>query len=350
MGLSVGVRAGLGAAVLFGAGTPLATRLVDDVSPWLLAGLLYCGAGLGLWLMRLVQRSPRVRLARAEWLPLAGAVMFGGMIGPVLLMAGLAHLPATASSLLLNAESVLTALVAWFVFHENVDRRIAAGMLAIAAGAIILTVTGGVSVGSVWPSLAVIGACLCWAIDNNLTRVVALNDAVWLAAVKGSVAGPVNVALAMAIGADLPSFPAATAAMVLGFVAYGLSLVLFIVALRHVGAARTGAYFAVAPFFGAAFAVALGDEVSWTLAAAAALMGWGVWLHVTERHRHVHVHPAQTHTHWHTHDLHHNHGHDEEVPSGTWHRHEHGHEELVHEHEHFPDALHRHRHRRGRSG
>jgi len=343
--MSVGARAGLGAAVLFGAGTPLATLLVDDVSPWLLAGLLYCGAGLGLWLIRLVRRSPRAQLARTEWLPLAGAVMFGGMIGPVLLMAGLAHLPATASSLLLNAESVLTVLVAWFVFHENVDRRIAVGMLAIAAGAVILTVSGGVSLGGVWPSLAVIGACLCWAIDNNLTRVVALNDATWLAAVKGSVAGPVNLALALAIGADLPSFPEATAAMALGFVAYGLSLVLFIVALRHVGAARTGAYFAIAPFFGATLAVALGDAVTWTLVAAAALMAWGVWLHVSERHRHAHVHPALTHTHWHTHDIHHDHQHAEKVPPGTWHRHEHVHEELVHEHDHFPDALHRHRHR-----
>jgi len=343
--MSVGARAGLGAAVLFGAGTPLATLLVDDVSPWLLAGLLYCGAGLGLWLIRLVRRSPRERLARTEWLPLAGAVMFGGMIGPVLLMAGLAHLPATASSLLLNAESVLTVLVAWFVFHENVDRRIAVGMLAIAAGAVMLTVSGGVSLGGVWPSLAVIGACLCWAIDNNLTRVVALNDATWLAAVKGSVAGPVNLALALAIGADLPSFPEATAAMALGFVAYGLSLVLFIVALRHVGAARTGAYFAIAPFFGATLAVALGDAVTWTLLAAAALMGWGVWLHVSEHHRHAHVHPAQTHTHWHTHDIHHDHQHAEKVPPRTWHRHEHVHEELVHEHDHFPDALHRHGHR-----
>jgi len=271
--------------------------------------------------------------------------MFGGMIGPVLLMAGLAHLPATASSLLLNAESVLTVLVAWFVFHENVDRRIAVGMLAIAAGAVMLTVSGGVSLGGVWPSLAVIGACLCWAIDNNLTRVVALNDATWLAAVKGSVAGPVNLALALAIGADLPSFPEATAAMALGFVAYGLSLVLFIVALRHVGAARTGAYFAIAPFFGATLAVALGDAVTWTLLAAAALMGWGVWLHVSEHHRHAHVHPAQTHTHWHTHDIHHDHQHAEKVPPRTWHRHEHVHEELVHEHDHFPDALHRHGHR-----
>jgi len=343
--MSVGARAGLGAAVLFGAGTPLATLLVDDVSPWLLAGLLYCGAGLGLWLIRLVRRSPRAQLARTEWLPLAGAVMFGGMIGPVLLMAGLAHLPATASSLLLNAESVLTVLVAWFVFHENVDRRIAVGMLAIAAGAVILTVSGGVSLGGVWPSLAVIGACLCWAIDNNLTRVVALNDATWLAAVKGSVAGPANLALALAIGAELPTFTEATAAMALGFVAYGLSLVLFIVALRHVGAARTGAYFAIAPFFGATLAVALGDAVTWTLVAAAALMAWGVWLHVSERHRHAHVHPALTHTHWHTHDIHHDHQHAEKVPPGTWHRHEHVHEELVHEHDHFPDALHRHRHR-----
>ena len=344
MQLPVGARAGLAAALLFGAATPLATLLVAGVNPFLLAGLLYCGAGLGLWLMRFVRRSPSVRLAPAEWLPLAGAVVIGGIAGPVLLMVGLTHLPATASSLLLNAESVFTALVAWAVFREHVNGRIATGMAAIAAGAVVITVSGGFSIGAAWPSIAVIAACLCWAVDNNLTRMVALNDATWLAAIKGSVAGPANVALALVIGAAFPSPVRVAGALVLGFFAYGLSLVLFIVALRHVGAARAGAYFAVAPFFGSALAIALGDPVTWWLGTAAGLMAVGVWLHVSEHHQHIHTHPAQTHTHWHSHDIHHDHDHAQNVPPGTWHRHEHEHVELVHQHDHYPDAHHRHRH------
>lgn len=344
MQLPVGAGAGLAAALLFGAGTPLATLLVAGVHPVMLAGLLYCGAGLGLWLIRLVRRLPRVHLAPVEWLPLVGAVVIGGMAGPALLMVGLTQLPATASSLLLNAESVLTALVAWVVFREHVDRRIAAGMAAIAAGAVLITVSGGFSIGAAWPSIAVVAACLCWAIDNNLTRSVALNDATWLAAIKGSVAGPANVGVALALGAEFPLPTHMAGAFVLGFFAYGLSLVLFIVALRHVGAARAGAYFAVAPFFGSALAIALGDPVTWWLATAAVLMAIGVWVHVSERHQHTHTHPAQVHTHWHSHDIHHDHEHAQNVPPGTWHRHEHVHEELVHQHDHFPDAHHRHRH------
>lgn len=344
MQLPVGARAGLAAAFLFGAGTPLATLLVAGVDPIMLAGLLYCGAGLGLWLVRLVRRSPRVHLAPQEWLPLAGAVVIGGMAGPVLLMIGLTRLPATASSLLLNAESVFTALVAWVVFREHIGHRIAAGMSAIAAGAALITVSGGFGIGAAWPSIAVVAACLCWAIDNNLTRSVALNDATWLAAIKGSVAGPANVALALAIGAEFPPPSHVAGALVLGFFAYGLSLVLFIVALRHVGAARAGAYFAIAPFFGSALAITLGDPVTWWLTTAAVLMAIGVWMHVSERHQHTHTHPAQTHTHWHSHDIHHDHDHAQNLPPGIRHRHEHVHNELVHQHDHYPDAHHRHRH------
>jgi len=331
-------------AILFGAGTPVAKLLLDDVSPWLLAGLLYSGAGLGLATVRLVRRSPPVRVNREELAPLAGAIVCGGMLGPVLLMVGLAHLPATASSLLLNAESIFTALIAWVIFKENVDRRIAFGMATIAGGAVLITIADGMSVGDVWPSLAILGACLCWSVDNNLTRSVSLNDATWLAAVKGGVAGPVNLALALLVGASIPSAPHVVASIAVGFVAYGLSLVLFIVALRHVGTARTGAYFAVAPFFGAVLAVALGDPISGWLIAAGVLMAVGVWLHFTERHAHQHTHHAQIHSHLHRHDEHHDHPHGEPVPAGTWHRHEHLHGELVHSHEHFPDSQHRHRH------
>ncbi|MDN4641820.1 DMT family transporter [Agreia sp. PsM10] len=339
-----GVQAALLSAVLFGAGAPAAKYLLGSVSPWLLAGLLYTGSGLGLGLIRLIRRSPRVRLARAEYLPLGGAILFGGILGPVLLMVGLVGMPASGASLMLNAEGVFTALLAWFVFRENVDRRIALGMLAIVTGAIVLSVPAGADLGTALPSLAVIGACLCWGIDNNLTRIVALNDATWLAAIKGAVAGPVNLALAFALGAQLPAIGNVAAALVVGFFAYGVSLVLFIVAMRHVGTARAGAYYSVAPFFGAVLAVGLGEPVTVALVAASLLMAVGVWLHLTERHEHEHTHEAITHEHWHVHDDHHQHEHDEAVAPGVRHKHVHTHDPITHTHEHYPDSHHRHSH------
>lgn len=341
---SVGVQAGIISAILFGAGTPIAKLLLDSVNPWLLAGLLYTGSGLGLGLYRLVRRAPRVRLSRRELLPLLGAVLFGGMLAPVLLMAGLAGMPATGASLLLNAEGVFTALLAWFVFRENFDRRIALGMLAIIGGAVVLSIPTGAEVGSVWPALAILGACLSWGIDNNLTRKVALTDASWLAAVKGGVAGPVNLVLAFALGAQLPAVGNIAGAMLVGFFAYGVSLVLFIVAMRHLGTARAGAYFSVAPFFGAVLAIILGEAVTIPLLIAAALMGLGIWLHLTERHEHEHTHEVITHEHWHVHDEHHQHEHAAPVPAGVRHQHAHTHEAITHSHEHYPDAHHRHGH------
>ena len=340
----VGVQAGIASALLFGAGTPIAKLLLDEVSPWLLAGLLYIGSGLGLGLYRVIRRLPRVRLTRRELLPLGGAIFFGGMLGPVLLMFGLSNMPASGASLLLNAEGVFTALLAWFVFRENFDRRIALGMLAIVAGAVVLSVPGGVALGTIWPSFAVLGACLCWGVDNNLTRKVALNDATWLAAIKGSVAGPVNLALAFLLGAQLPAVGNIAAAMAVGFFAYGVSLVLFIVAMRHVGTARAGAYFSVAPFFGAALALALGEAITIPLVIAGLLMALGVWFHLTERHEHGHTHETVTHDHWHVHDEHHQHEHDEPVASGIRHRHDHTHAAITHSHEHYPDSHHRHEH------
>ncbi len=341
-----GVQAALAAAALFGTGTPIAKMLLGDVSPWLLAGLLYCGSGLGLGLIRIVRRSPAVRMPRSELPPLVGAIVAGGMVGPVLLMLGLSHMPASEASLLLNAESVFTAVLAWWVFKENVDRRIAIGMLAIVAGAVLISVPSGAILGSPLPAVAILGACLAWGLDNNLTRKVALKDATWLACVKGLVAGPANLLLAFAFGTHLSSARSVAAAIAVGFVAYGLSLVLFIVGMRHVGTARAGAYYSIAPFFGALLAVALGDAVTWPLVAGGTLMAIGVWLHLSERHEHTHRHSLVTHEHWHTDDQHHHHRHSEPVPAGTWHQHEHSHEPVAHTHEHFPDTHHRHRHHR----
>ncbi len=341
-----GVLAALGAALLFGGSTPLAKWLLTSVDPWLLAGLLYVGSGAALSPYRWARRSPAGRLVTGEWPWLAGAILAGGVGGPVLLMVGLTGMPASGASLLLNAEGVFTALLAWFAFGENFDRRIALGMAAIVAGALVVAWPGEVHFASVWPTLAVTGACLAWGIDNNLTRKVSLADATWIAAIKGLMAGSVNLALGVWLGATWPSLPDLAAALSIGSLAYGASLALFVVGLRHLGTARTGAYFSVAPFFGAVLAIPLlGEAVSQQLFIAGALMALGVWLHLTEHHSHEHTHEALVHEHEHVHDVHHSHAHDEsQVPSGK-HRHRHRHEDLTHAHAHFPDAHHRHDHR-----
>ena len=343
-----GALASLAAALLFGAGTPLAKLLLDHTSPWLLAALLYLGSGLGLLLLRLLRPTARVRLApgQAKWL--AGAVAAGGVCGPVLLMLGLSGMAASSASLLLNAEAVFTALLAWFVFKENFDRRIALGMLAIVAGGLLLAWPGRMDWPGWRPALLVAGACFAWAIDNNLTRKVSLADASWIAMVKGLAAGITNLALAFWLGADWPPGTVVAAAALLGFASYGASLALFVVGLRELGTARTGAYFSVAPFFGAALAIGvLGEPLTAPLLAAGALMAVGVAMHLTERHQHRHAHEPLAHAHEHVHgagDPHHDHSHEPALPAGTRHAHAHRHEPLVHSHAHFPDAHHRHPH------
>jgi drug/metabolite transporter (DMT)-like permease len=345
-----GIAAALTAAVLFGAGTPLAKLLLEQASPWLLAALLYLGSGIGLWLWRRARRAPRVRLGRGEWPWLAGAILSGGVIAPVLLMSGLAAMPASGAALLLNAEGLFTALLAWVAFREHFDRRIVLGMLAIAAGAVVLSwpADATVELASLWPALAVLAACLAWAVDNNLTRKVALADATWIATVKGIAAGSTNLVLALSLGAIWPSPLAVLGGALVGFLSYGASLTLFVLALRHLGTARTGAYFSVAPFFGALMAlVLLNEAVTPSLLIGGALMAFGVALHITERHEHAHTHEALEHTHEHVHgagDPHHDHAHDEPVPPGTRHTHPHRHLPITHSHAHFPDVHHRHGH------
>ena len=326
-----GVLAALGAALLFGAGTPLAKSLLASVDPWLLAGLLYLGSGLGLSSYRWLRHAPKPALLPSEWLWLTGAMTAGGIVGPVLLMLGLTGMPATGASLLLNAEGVFTTLLAWFAFRENFDHRIALGMAAIVAGAVVLSWPGDASFSGVWPALAVLGACLAWGIDNNLTRKVSLTDATWIAAIKGLTAGGVNLTIAVLFGANWPSLPTVAGALAVGFFAYGVSLVLFVIGLRQLGVARTGAYFSVAPFFGAVLAIPLLHESvgiqSWI---AGTLMAIGIWLHLTERHSHPHRHEALEHEHEHTHDEHHRHAHDESWSPAGRHCHRHRHEPITH--------------------
>jgi len=339
-----GPKAALLAALLFGAATPLAGMLLKNNSPWMIAALLYLGSGLGLTIYRRISGARQPMPARAELLWFAGAIISGGVLAPVLLMIGLTGMPASSASLLLNAESVFTALLAWFAFRENVDRRIMTGMLAIVVGAVILSWPAQTGPVALWPTLAVLGACLAWGLDNNLTRKVSLNDATWIASVKGLAAGGTNLALALLSGAHFPEASVTGATLLVGFLAYGVSLALFVAALRHLGTARTGAYFSVAPFFGAGLALLTGEQLTPQLAIAGIFMTWGIWLHLSERHAHTHRHEEMEHDHEHTHDEHHLHEHDFPVVPGTTHRHRHLHAGLTHSHAHYPDAHHRHRH------
>ena len=342
----------LTAAALFGAATPLAKALLGAMSPFMVAGLFYLGSGIGLGIGILFRRfrqtaqqtEPAQRLQKAELPWLAGAIAAGGVAGPALLMLGLSSTPAATSALLLNLEGVLTAVIAWVIFRENVDLQVFLGMVAIVAGGAVLSWhpgAAGVPVGA----LLIVGACLCWAIDNNLTRKVSANDAMVIACLKGLTAGPVNIAIAVATGATAPTLPTTAAAMLTGLGGYGVSLVLFVVALRNLGTARTGAYFSVAPLFGVALSLLIWPEMpSATFWIAAALMALGIWLHVRERHVHEHTHERMEHTHRHRHDEHHQHAHDFPYEGDEPHTHPHVHLPITHSHAHFPDIHHRHRH------
>lgn len=336
------------AAALFGASTPFAKLLVGEMSPWLLAGLLYLGSGLGLAAVRLLRDRGWAPsgLAKGEWPWLLGAIFFGGVLGPLALMFGLTRTSGAMASLLLNLEAVLTAVIAWVIFKENADRRIVLGMLAIVAGGVVLSWSGGNTETNDWfGPLAIVVACLCWAIDNNLTRRVSASDALFVAGAKGAVAGTANVGLAFVFGADLPAGPILFGTLVVGLLGYGISLVLFVLALRGLGTARTGAYFSTAPFIGAAVSlVVLGESTSAAFWIAAVLMAWGVWLHLTEHHEHEHVHEPMEHSHRHVHDEHHRHAHTFAWTGDEPHEHWHRHEATVHKHPHFPDIHHRHSH------
>lgn len=344
-----GVLFALLAAVLFGASTPFSKTILREVNPIMLAGLLYLSAGIGLilwrwlrlWLGADVPREANLKRTDLPWL--ACAILAGGIIGPVLLMIGLAQTPASTASLLLNLEGVFTALLAWFIFKENFDYRIALGMSAITAGGLFLAWTGKPEVGVPRAALAIAGACLAWGIDNNLTRKVSATDPLQISAAKGLVAGGVNLIVAIAMGAEIPGVHILMISAVLGLLSYGVSLSLFVMALRHLGTARTGAYFSLAPFVGVTISIViLGDRVTLPFLVATTLMGFGVWLHLTESHEHEHWHAPIMHDHKHFHDGHHQHEHDGDVPTDESHSHPHAHAGMLHRHPHYPDIHHRH--------
>jgi drug/metabolite transporter (DMT)-like permease len=307
-------------AALFGASTPFAKLLLASVDPWVMAGLLYLGAGFGLaavHVSRKVLRMPTVEapLRRADLPCLTIVIVMGGLLGPLLLMYGLNQTDAAGASLLLNLEGLATMGIAWVVFRENVDRRLLLGAAAILAGAALISWRGHASFQ--WGAVLIAGACLCWGIDNNMTRKLSSADPVQIAMLKGLFAGTVNLTLAMMNGASLPPFSVLFTATLIGFFGYGVSLTLFVLGLRHLGAARTGAYFSLAPFVGAILAVViLGEPLSMLLLIAGGLMGLGLWLHLSERHGHDHTHETMVHEHRHHHDEHHQHDHHSAVHPG----------------------------------
>lgn len=343
-----GVQAALLAAVLFGLSTPLAKGLLSNVPPQLLAGLFYLGSGLGLLVVNRVRGSESVRrppVVRSEAVWLCAAVLCGGILAPPLQLIGIQHTPTSMASLLLNLEGVFTALVAWTLFREHVNMRTALGMGFIVAGGIALTWSGPVERRGPSGALAICGACFLWGLDNNFTQKVSGIEATRIAAIKGLVAGVVNCSLAFLGGAQIPGALHLASALFLGFLSYGLSLVLFVHALRGLGTARTGAYFSLAPFVGAILGLILWREApSGDLAVATVLMGLGLWLHLTEHHEHRHGHHELTHAHEHVHDEHHQHDHEPADPPGRPHTHIHRHQRLTHSHPHYPDLHHRHDH------
>lgn len=340
----------LASATLFGLATPAGKALLASVHPAVLAGLFYCGAGIGVALLRRLRslrgsQASEVALARHDLPWLAGAVFCGGVVGPLLLMIGLSQTQATTASLLLTFESAATALLAWLVFREHYGPRLVIGMLFLVVGAVVLAWSGTPTLDTVWGPLAIIGSCIAWAIDNNLTRKVSLADPLQIVEIKGLVAGPINLALGLFAGGVLPGPGTVLATGAVGFVCYGLSLVLFIVALRDLGTARASAYFSTAPFIGALGAVvALHEPLAVQLVAAGLLMGAGVWLHLTERHEHLHHHEEIEHAHPHVHDAHHQHPHAPSDATDEPHTHAHQHRPITHDHSHTPDMHHGHRH------
>ena len=338
------------AAALFGASTPLAKLLLQDISPLMLAGLLYLGSGTGLlairigrsWFAKDGNHEARLRLPDYAWL--AAAVVAGGVVAPVLLMCGLSGTTAAAASLLLNLESVITTLVAAVIFREAVSTRIWSASIVMLIGGLLLSYDPAMPLSLSLNSLAVAGACLMWAFDNNLTRKISAGDPTTIAIVKGTAAGTVNTGLALAIDAAAPGTAGVAGAMLLGLFSYGISLVLFIYALRHLGSARTGAHFSTAPFIGAAISILfLNEPFTVIFVSALLLMILATWLVLTEHHEHQHTHERLAHSHMHSHDEHHQHQHDgTEGPEP--HAHAHVHPPLTHVHPHLPDIHHRHEH------
>jgi drug/metabolite transporter (DMT)-like permease len=336
----------LASAALFGVSTPLAKLLLGGFHPLALAGLLYAGAFAGLAAARLVwrgaDRDQRLEWRDAPWL--AGAILAGGILAPILLMLGLSRVSGFAGSLLLNFETVATALIAVALFREQAGRPVWAALLFMTSGGVLLAWNPAGGRLDLAGPLLVLAAMAGWGLDNNLTRQIADKDPIDIALIKGLVSGTVSLSLAFATGHGFVLGPEAAAGLAVGAIGYGLSLVLFIRGLRGLGAFRAGALFGLAPFVGAlASVVILGDRIRPAMAAAGLLMAAAAVFILRERHVHAHHHDPVVHTHAHAHtDGHHLHEHAGQIPGR--HVHEHAHSAMDHTHGHWPDSGHRHGH------
>jgi drug/metabolite transporter (DMT)-like permease len=346
---ATGALLGLGAAVSFGLSAPLAKLLLGEVSPVLLAGLLYLGAAAGLWLAHVIRpKTEEARLQRSDLPRLASIVLSGGVLGPVAMLFGLMRVSALTGSLCLNLEAPFTVLLAVLVFGEHLGRHAALGVSCILGGAVLLGFGGDAAagLGDAPGALLIAAACSCWALDNNLTQQLSVRDPFAIVRVKTLVAGVTNTLLGLWFQrGTVPGGGFVAGALLLGSVSYGLSVVLDTYALRLVGAAREAAYFATAPFIGAIASLLLFDEPLRALdAGAMAAMALGVLVLLAERHQHWHTHETLEHEHLHHHDEHHEHTHAPGTPPGEPHSHRHHHGGLMHDHPHLPDAHHRHEH------
>lgn len=338
------------AAFLFGASAPLAKLLLGQIEPVPLAAFLYLGAGVVLLALRIPgwarrrsgQREARLRREDLGWL--AGSVLAGGVVAPIVLLFSLRVTAAATASLLLNFETVATTLIAVLAFKEAVGGRawLAIGLITLAS--ILLTINFEAGWGFSLGALGIIAACLLWGLDNNFTRNISAKDPLIITTIKGLVAGTVSLGLALALGNQLPKPAIALGAMVLGSLSYGLSIALFIRAMRGLGAARTSALFGTAPLAGVILSLFIFHEMpSLLFVAALPLMMIGMYVLIREQHAHFHVHEEMTHEHAHVHDDGH-HEHEHQGAISRAHSHPHTHAELNHEHEHTPDLHHRHSH------
>ena len=344
---------GLTAACLFGVSAPFAKLLLSEIGPLTLASLLYLGAGLGLliaapgahWKGDTVAGRAEAALRRGDLPLVAGAVLTGGILGPLLLMVGLERVSAVSGSLLMNLEPPLTIFLAVVWFREHLGLRQAGATALILAGASIVAARPG-DLGAEWLGVAAIaGSSLSWAIDTNLSQLLSARDPVALSRIKGLAGGACLLAAALVRGERPPSLRVAGAALFLGWVCYGMSAVLFVRSLRLLGAARVAAYFATAPFLGALAAVpVLGERLTRADVGAMLIMAGGVVALMRETHDHAHAHEALEHDHAHLHDDHHRHDHPGGGDSSGPHAHPHRHVPLVHAHPHAPDLHHRHDH------
>ncbi|MFH1635608.1 MAG: DMT family transporter [Chloroflexota bacterium] len=339
------------AALLFGASAPIAKLLLGEIEPISLAAFLYLGSGFGLLILRIFQRSgnnlerTEAPLKRTDIGWLAGAIIAGGIAAPIILLFGLRDTPGATASLLLTFEGVATTLIASMVFKESVGRRAWWAILVITTASILLSVNLNDEWGVSWGAMGILAACVLWGIDNNFTRNISAKNPTSIVILKGLVAGSFSLILTILLGNQMPSLGIAIKAMILGSLSYGLSITLFIRAMRGLGAARTSALFGTAPLAGIVLSFwLLQESVNIMFLGAFPLMIIGTIFLVYEEHNHKHIHEATIHEHWHRHDSeHHIHTH-KEIEFAQSHSHTHGHGCHEHEHHHMPDIHHRHVH------